>query len=473
MRVPFVGPAYTARSLNADAQRSVNVYLEMDNASPRAPLALYGTPGLVLRLTLGTSPVRGAIRQGVYSYWVAGNTVYRVDSAYNATSCGTISTASGEVGITSNGTEVLIVDGTSGYIVNGTTLTEIADADFPDGVTRCTFQDGFFIVTGDGTQRFYINESPNSGTNWNGTDFASSEGSPDNTIGIISDHRELWLFGSDSAEVWVNTGNTDFPFERSGNTFIEHGCAAAGTIDKLDNTVFWLGSDDRGGPMVYRADGYTPIRISTHALELAMQGYGTVSDAFAYTFQLEGHSFYVLTFPTADRTWVYDVASGGWFEWLWRNPSLNTLHRHRSVCHVFVNGEHLVGDWESGKVYSLDLDTYTDNGDPILRLRTTQCLDSQDGARLFYEDLQVDMETGVGLATGQGSDPQLMLRYSNDGGHTWSNVKTKSAGAVGEYGRRVRFGPTGAGRNRVWELSLTDPVKFAVFGAFSRFSKGY
>ena len=472
MNIPFVGPAYEARSLNVDAQRSLNCYMEADNASPRAPLALYGTPGTALRFTLATVGVRGVIRQGIYCYWVAGNSVYRVAADYTATLLGTIGTSAGAVGLATNGAETLIVDGVSGWIANGVTLTEIADVDFPDGVTVATFEDGYFIVAGGGSSRFYINETPNAGTVWDGTDFASAEGSPDNTIALISDHRELWLGGADSFEVWVNTGNSDFPFERSGNTFIEHGCAAAATLGKLDNTVFWLGSSESGGAVVFRSQGYTPARISNHAIERAMQSYATVSDAFAYTYQIEGHAFYVLTFPTADATWVYDVATNQWHEWAWRDPADNTLHRHRSNCHVFFNGEHLVGDYETGAVYALSLDTYTDNGDPILRLRASQCLDSKDGSRLYYQDMQVDMETGVGLATGQGSAPLLMMRYSNDGGHTWSGIKTRSVGAVGEYGRRVKFGPTGAGRNRVWEISMTDPVKFAVMGAFSRFDKG-
>lgn len=471
MKIPFVGPAYQARSVNADAQRAVNVYLEMDNASPRAPLALYGTPGKVLRFTLATGPVRGAIVQGTYCYFVSGNTVYRVNSAYTVETLGTISTSTGQIGIATNGTETLIVDGVGGWIANAAVLTQIADADFPDGVTRATFQDGYFIVAGDGTQKFYINETPNTGTAWNGTDFASAEGSPDFTVGVISDHRELWLFGSGSAEIWVNTGNTDFPFERSGNTFIEHGTAAAGTVAKLDNTVFWLGQDDRGTGIVWRAEGYTPARISNHALEKAIQGYSTISDAFAFTYQQEGHGFYVLTFPTAGKTWVYDVATLQWHERAWRNPSTNELTRWRPNCHVFFGGRHLVGDFENGKVYSLDLDTHTDNGDPILRLRSTQPMNSE-GLRVFYDSLQVDMETGVGLSTGQGSAPLLMLRFSDDGGHTWSNIKTVSIGAIGEYSARAIFRRLGQARNRVWEISMTDPCKFAVFGAFAKVRKG-
>lgn len=466
VKLPIVGPSYQARSLNADAQRTLNCYVELDNASPRAPAALYGTPGTVRKLTFPTSPVRGAIKEGIYSWWVAGNTVYRVDGAYNVTALGTIGTYTGEVGIASNGGQLLLVDGAAGWLVDvaASTLTNITDAEFPNGVRRATYQDGFFLVAGDGTGKFYINERPNDGAQWNGLDFASAEGSPDNTIGIISDHREVWLFGELSAEVWVNTGNADFPFQRAGNVFIEHGCAAAGSVAKADNTVFWLGGDDKGAGIVWRADGYTPVRISTHALEHALAGYETIADAFAFTYQQEGHIFYVLTFPTAGATWCFDAATQLWHERAWRNPSTGALLRWRANCSVFAHGEHLVGDFENGNVYALDLDTFTDDGAPILRLRRTA---TSEGAqqRMFYARLQVDMETGVGLATGQGEAPQLMLRYSSDGGHTWSPERTTSIGGTGQYGARAMFNRLGSGRNRVWEISMTDPVKFAVFGA--------
>ena len=466
VKVPFVGGSYQARSLNADAQRAVNCYVEMDNASPRAPVALYGTPGTVLKMTFPTSPVRACISQGGYSWWLAGAVVYRIDSSFNQVVVGSVGTSTGEVGITSNGSQILIVDGAAGYIVTVATsaLTTIADSDFPNGVKRCTYQDGYFIVSGkSGSPSFWINTTAYDGATWDALDFASAEGSPDNTIGIISDHRELWLFGENSAEVWVNTGSTDFPFQRSGNTFIEHGCAAAGTVAKADNTVFWLGADDRGQGIVWRADGYTPMRISTHALEAELAGY-TLSDAFAFTYQQEGHIFYVLTFPTSGATWVFDAATQQWHERVWRDASTGVLGRWRANCSVFAHGYHLVGDWETGQVFALDLDTYTDNGNPILRLRAAQTME-QLQERLFFSSLQVDMETGVGTNTGQGLSPVLMLRYSNDGGHTWSNQKTVSVGKTGEYSARAKFNRLGTGRNRVWEISMTDPVKFAVFGA--------
>ena len=464
--VPFVGPSYQARSLNADAQRAINCYVEMDQASPRAPVSLYGTPGL---RKVATAPsgagCRGAISEGGYAWLVIGGYIYRMDSSYVMTLAGTIQTTKGQVGIASNGNELLIVDGSSGYIVNvvAATVTAISDPDFPNGVKRAAYQDGYFIVTGDGTQAFYISQLL-SGGSWDGLDFASAEGSPDDTVGCISDHRELWLFGDSSAEIWVNTGSSEFPFERSGNTFIEHGCAAAGSIDKLDNTVFWLGADDRGAGIVWRANGYTPMRVSTHAVETAIAGYSTISDAFAFTYQQEGHGFYVLTFPSANATWVYDVATQLWHERAYRDLNTGVLSEWRASAHCMLNNVHIVGDIADGRIYALDLDHYTDDTDPILRLRAAQT-QSQLQNRMFFSMLQIDMETGIGLATGQGSDPLMMMRYSNDGGHTWSNEQTVTAGKVGQYSARARFNRLGNGRNRVWEISMTDPVKFAVLGA--------
>lgn len=462
-KIPFVGPSYQARSSNVDAQRTLNCFVEMDNASPRAALALYGTPGLRRVLTLPTSPVRGAIAEAGCAWVVAGNTVYRIDTAYAVTAAGTIGTTSGPVGLASNGAKILVVDGAAGYLVStaAATVAPIADDAFPNGVKRAAYNDGYFLVTGDGTQKFYISALLDGGA-WDGLDFASAEGAPDNTVGIIVDHREVWLFGDTSAEVWVDTGNADFPFERSGNTFIEHGCAAAGTIAKLDNTVFWLGGGDTGPGIVWRANGYTPLRISTHALEYAIAQYGNVSDAFALTYQQEGHGFYVLTFPTAGKTWCYDVATQLWHERAYSAPDTGIESQWRPSCHVMLGSQHLVGDCQDGRMYVLDLDYFTDDGDAILRLRATATQD-QLQTRLFFHELHVDMEAGVGLP--DGSPATLMLRYSNDGAHTWSNVKEASVGLSGQYGARARFRRLGQGRNRTWEISMTDPVRFVVMGA--------
>jgi hypothetical protein len=464
MRIPFVGPSNTARSYNAAVERAVNCYLEK-NDDPDRPWVLYGTPGMTLRATLGVAAPRGAIEMGSLTYWVSGNTVYKMTSGYVATSLGTIGTSTGRVGMATNGTEVLIVDGNKGWLATSTTLTEIVDVDFPDGVTVALYLDSYFLVFGDGTQVVYYNETPGSGTAWNGLDFGSAEGSPDILRGGVVDNRTAWLVGSRSAELWRTTTDAAAPIQRMDGMFIEQGTASGWTVAKLDNAVYWLSESENGDGVVLRSGGSSPERVSTHSLEAAISGYATISDAFAFSVIFQGHSWYVLTFPTADATWVYDAATSQWTEWLWYDEANNEFHRHRAVCHVFANRKHLVGDWETGEVYSLELDVYKDAGDTIKRLRRTQTLRKGAG-RLFFGDLDIEIETGV--ANADCAAPQVMYRYSNDDGHSWSNEKIRSIGATGEYGKRVKVGPTGAtktGKGRVHELSMTDPVKFALFGA--------
>lgn len=463
LSIPFIGQSYQARSSNVDAQRTLNCFVELDESNGRAPLALYGTPGLRKVLTLPTYPVRGGIAEAGYAWVVAGSVVYRIAQDFTYTVVGSVNTSSGQVGIASNGSQLIVVDGTNGYIVTVATssLAQITDDAFPNGVKRAAYDDGYFLVTGDGSQKFYISEILDGGA-WDGLDFASAEGSPDNTVGVIVAHREVWLFGNNSAEVWFNTGNASFPFERSGNTFIEQGCAAAGTIAKMDSTVFWLGGTEAGAGVVWRANGYNPQRISTHAIEYAISQYGDISDAFALIYQQEGHWFYILTFPTAGKTWAYDVASQMWHERNYRKPSTGVESQWRPSCHMMLGDLHLVGDWQDGRMYVLDMDYFTDDGDNILRLRVAATQEQLQN-RLFFQDLQIDMRTGVGLST--GATATLMLRYSNDGGNTWSNTKTTSVGFSGEYSSRARFHRLGMGRNRSWEISMTDPVRFVVIGA--------
>jgi hypothetical protein len=339
------------------------------------------------------------------------------------------------------------------------------------------------------------------GTQIDGLDFASAEGSPDNVVGVIADHRELWVFGNDSVEVWYNSGQLDFPLARIQGAFNEIGCLSAFSIAKMDNALFWLGQDARGYGMVYRANGYTGVRISTHAVEYAIQKYGDVSDAIAYTYQQEGHAFYVLTFPNANATWVYDVATGAWHE---RAGLVNgEFTRHRSNCQMTFNSETIVGDFENGNIYAFDLDVYADNGSPQKWLRSWRALPTgaNNLTRTAHHSLQLDAETGVGLNgvdpsdpltdvlgtqdldeistqdgnliwatpfTVEGANPEVMLRWSDDGGHTWSNEHWRSMGRIGEYGARTiwrRLGMTTKIRDRVYEVSGTDPVKIAIMGA--------
>ena len=281
---------------------------------------------------------------------------------------------------------------------------------------------------------------------------------------MIADHRELWLFGESTTEVWFDSGDVDFPFSRIDGAFMEVGCSAAASVAKIDNSIYWLGNDERGNGTVWRANGYTPSRLSTHAIEHQLSTYSRIDDAKAFAYQQAGHSFYVLTFPTANRTWAYDVATGLWHERAWHD-SAGIQHRHRANCFASFAGRLLVGDWENGNIYALDLDTYTDNGDAIHRIRVSPHISHPDYRWLFFASLQVDLESGVGLVEGQGSDPQAMLQWSDDGAHTWSNERWASIGAMGHYKCRTAWNRLGKSRDRVFRLSITDPVKVIILGA--------
>jgi hypothetical protein len=256
--------------------------------------------------------------------------------------------------------------------------------------------------------------------------------------------------------------------ERIQGAFNEIGCVSAYTIAKMDNGLFWLGTDARGQGIVYRANGYTGVRISTHAIEYAIAQYGNISDAIAYTYQQEGHAFYVLSFPSGNATWVYDVSTQAWHERAGFDNG--EFMRHRSNCQCNFGGNIIVGDFENGNIYTFDLDVYADNGGIQKWLRSWRALPTGQNnlKRTAHHSLQLDCEAGVGLNTGQGSDPQVMLRWSDDGGHTWSNEHWSPLGKIGAYGQRTfwrRLGMTLKLRDRVYELSGTDPNKIAIMGA--------
>jgi hypothetical protein len=374
------------------------------------------------------------------------------------------------VSIADNGTQIFLACNPDGFIYNEVTnvFAKITDPDFPGAVT-VGYLDGYFVFNEPNSQKVWVTELLD-GSSVDPLDFASAEGSPDGLVAINVDHREAWLFGTDSIEVWYDAGLADFPLTRIQGAFNEIGCVAAFSIAKLDNALFWLGTDARGQGIVYRANGYTGVRVSTHAIEYAIAQYGNISDAVAYTYQQEGHAFYVLTFPTGNATWVYDVSTQAWHERAGWNTSLGQFTRHRSNCQCNFGGNTVVGEYENGNIYTLDLSVYADNGGIQKRLRSWRALPTGTNnlKRSAQHSLQLDCESGTGLVTGQGSDPEIMLRWSDDGGHTWSNEHLSKMGKIGEYYRRVfwrRLGMTLKLRDRVYEISQTDPVKAVIMGA--------
>ncbi len=467
MKTPILGSAYVARSVNAADNRMVNLFPEAIPEGGKEAGFLNRSPGLRLVATVGSGPVRGLWSHAGILYVVSGTEFYKVTSSYVATKIGDVS-GTGPVSMADNGTQLFIACNGPSYIYNYNTLAfgQISDPDFP-GAVNVGYLDGYFVFNEPNSQRVWVTALLD-GTSIDPLEFASAEGSPDGLVALIVDHREAWLFGTDSTEVWYNSGEADFPLTRIQGAFNEIGCVAPYSVAKLDNGIFWLGADARGQGIVYRANGYTGQRISTHAIEYAIQSYDTISDAIAYTYQQEGHAFYVLVFPTAGKTWVYDVAVNAWHERA--GFSDGAFVRHRSNCHANYQGIPHVGDYQNGKVYVFDLSTFTDGTAPQKWLRSWRALPpgANNLKRTVHHTLQLDCETGVGVLTGQGSDPQVMLRFSDDGGHTWSNEKWTDLGAIGAYQRRAfwrRLGMTVKLRDRVYEVSGTDPVKIVILGA--------
>lgn len=506
MKTPILGSSYVARSVNAADSRMVNLFPELVPEAGKEPAFLSRAPGLQLLATLGDGPVRGLWQMGNYGYGVSGNTFYRVDKNWNVTELGSVS-GSGPVSIADNGTQIFIAANGPSFIYNTTTgvFGQITDEDFPGAVT-VGYLDGYFVFNQPNSQRVWVT-SLLDGYSIDPLDFASAEGSPDGLVSLIIDHREAWLFGTNSIEVWYDSGAADFPLQRIQGAFNEIGCAAPYSVAKLDNGLFWLGSDARGRGIVYRSNGYTGQRISTHAVEWQIQQYGSLSDAIGYTYQQDGHAFYVLIFPSADTTWVYDVATQAWHERAsWSNGQFK---RHRSNCQMSFNDKIVVGDYENGNLYAFDLNVYADNGDIQKWLRSWRALPTgaNNLRRTVQHALQLDCETGVGLDTPpniidqteseqlvgalltEAGDrlvaennnilyatisqlitmtPRVMLRWSDDGGHTWSNEHWRSMGRIGQYGYRTiwrRLGMTLKIRDRVYEVSGTDPVKISIMGA--------
>ena len=496
MKTQILGSAYVARSVNAADNRMVNLFPEVVPEGGKEAGFLSRAPGLRLLTTVGTGPIRGLWTFNGVAYVVSGTQLYKLTSAYVSTLIGTVS-GTGPVSMADNGTQLFVACNGPSYIYNSSTnvFAQITDENFP-GALVVGYIDGYFVFIQPDSQKVWVT-SLLDGTTVDPLDFASAEGSPDGLVSMIVDHREVWLYGTNSVEVWYDAGLVDFPLQRIQGAFNEIGCAATYSVAKLDNGLFWLGADARGQGIVYRANGYTGVRISTHAIEYAIAQYGNISDAIAYTYQQEGHSFYVLTFPSANATWVYDVATQAWHERAgWEN---NQFVRHRSNCQMAFNSEIIVGDFENSNIYAFDMDVYADNGNIQKWLRSWRALATGQNTlkRTSQHALQLDCEAGLLFTKEQDKDqlstedgfllvtedgvhltvqsgilvpgtPEVMLRWSDDAGHTWSNENWRSMGTVGQYGHRTiwrRLGMTLKLRDRVYEVSGTDPVKIAIMGA--------
>ena len=392
------------------------------------------------------------------------------------------------------------------YALNFTQIPS-SDGAFSGGNTVDTV-DNYFVYNRPNTQQFGASDplSPISQS----TSFASKDGAPDNLVSIIVDHREVYLLGEASSEVWIDVGTTPFPFQRIPGTSTQHGIAAVFSMARLGNSFAYVSRNNRGQGMIVQMNGYIPQRISTHAVENTLVNQ-YIDDAIAYTYQLEGHECYVVTFPTIDLTWVYDATTQMWHKWL-SIDNANVYHRHRSNCSAVFQNMVLVGDYANGKIYELDRSNYTEDGNEVRRLRRAPHLVA-DLQRQYFDEFQIQFQPGVGTTgfykptaaiyimspytiyadasliigaldtvilgiqntinpTDVTTYPQAMLRWSNDGGSTWSREYWVTIGQMGRYKNRAIWRRLGMARDRVFEVVVTDPVKAVIVSANLKASAG-
>lgn len=465
-RINLTGGAYQSRALIASAQRQLNLYSEplpRDEGEP-APVANYLTPGLSLLCTLPTMPVRG-IRSATNGrvYAVGGASVYVLDAAWTPTLLGTIAeNLTTPVSMTDNGIELVIVDGSS----NGWKIT-IADNTFAPivdttgsfrGGDRVDYLDTFFLFNVPGTPQF--ESSLSLSTTFDPLYFANKSAYSDLLVAMIVIKREIWLIGDRTTEIWYNTGAAAFPFESMPGAFIDHGCVAKYSAAEVDNGVFWLSQDRQGAGIVLKGDGYKASRISTFAIEAEISRYSVITDAVGWPYQVGGHTCYVLTFPTADKTWAFDLSTEQWHEWSWLDGD-GVEHRHRGNCAFQAHGLVAVGDWQNGNIYALDPNVRTDAGAPIKRQRSFPHM-VDGGKRVFYRQFVADMQAGTTTST----EPFVYLDWSDDRGASFGNPIAQGFGASGEYRTSLQFQRLGMARDRVFRLTWSTDNDTALLGAW-------
>lgn len=491
MRLDLIGGAYQARWIGANAQRCVNYYPEKNQGDSPTALTHYQRPGLSLLAQGPNAGVRCLYRaSNGNGYGVIGQNVYSIGANWVLTLLGAlIAVLTTPVKMIDNGSTIVIVDGSKlGYTVDlGTNaFAQIVDSTgiFQGGTTVDTI-DTFVLANVPGTNQF-VSTLSNEIT-FNALYFASKSDYPDPIQGLIVNRHEILLIGALKSEIWYDAGNAGFPFAELPGAFIEHGAVSAYSIASQDISVYWLSQDLQGQGLVLRQRGYETRRVSTHAIETIWQEYPTISDAIAYTYQQNGHVFYVLIFPSGNATWVYDDSTDLWHQRTWTDAQ-GLLNRDRTNCAAFMYGRNVVGDWQNGMIYALDNGNYTDNGAPITFIRGFPHLAQirsaggqmvrWDGKRTKFNSFTADIQCGeVGLDQ-FGNVQNLFMRYSDDRGRTFSDwIGSKSAdGKSGGFGapgapsgyqtQPIWRGPLGIARDRVFEIMHSANGPAALNGAW-------
>lgn len=478
MRLPgFAGGTYQDQSRTAAGERCINMFPERIDRGGKVRLALYPTPGFTAFATLMDSPGRGVFAESERLFAVYGSTFYEIAADGTPTPLGQVDHDGSPVFMSTNGDggqELFTVSAKKGYILDlvTNTLTHVVS-----DVTHGDQIDGFFVALDAETATLKISERLD-GQTWDPTQIAQRTSASDLWRAMVVVQQEAVLIGEKTGEVWFNAGRSPFPFAKRPGAEFDVGIAARYAITKFAGSCAWLGQSAEGGLGVYRLNGYTPERISRPGLDWLLQQYAEefgVSDARAWAYAREGHEFLVLHFPAASRTHVYDATTREWHERGKWNASQNAFGVYRALYHAHAFGRDLVCDPSTNKLHAFSSTTWTDvDGDVLRRVRVTPRGFHNENKRLFFPRIELECDRGVGLTPDgiPGSDPSVMLRYSNDGGHTWGAYRTRPIGKRGEYATRVVWLECGSGRDRVWEFVQTDPVPCRWYDAYVQVRAG-
>lgn len=480
-RLPgFIGPAYRSSSPLADPEELINWYVEqVDSPAPTNKYIYCPAPGLEERISVSKTPIRALFQlpasttSGERGFFVAGNGFYEFAADFTVTLRGTLSGVGANPATISyngeGGGQLLITsaDMADAYDLTTNTLTNIAGLAAFQG----RMLDGYGLALDQLTSTLRLSDINDLST-WDPTQFAQRSIAPDPWKAMIVLFPRIYLFGSQTTEVWYDAGNFPFPFTPVQGILIQTGIEAPFSLAIADNAIYWLARTDNGTAQVVRTAGYKTEVVSTKAVEAAISQYasdGRIDDAVSFTYQMDGHLFYILNFPTAGVSWCYDTGLPpeiGWHKrgtWLSESAEFIAL---RPQYHAFVFGKHLVGDREEGTIYEMS-NAYGQDVDEreIRRVRRTPLLTAQQ-QWIFFKQLQVFLQSGVGTVSGQGENPVITLRMSDDGGFTWGNLHTIPIGRQGRRETRVIWRRLGRSRNRVFELSVSDPVPYRLLDAF-------
>lgn len=467
--VPLGFPLGKGRSTAAGMQSLCNLYGEPIQRDGKTQLALYTTPGRLAFSTINNGAIRGAINTATTYYVVAGTSLYSVDTAGTATSIGTVEGAD-PVDMTFNGVHVFIVAELKSYTYNVSTLAfaEVADADFVQA-SACDALATYIVVARNGTGQFAWSAVAD-GTAWDALDFATAEAEADNLVFIRRKGNEIVLGGSNSTEVWGLTGDSNAPFARVSTQAVTIGCASRDSACLVDNGLVWVGRDGKaGGLSVYRMDGYIPKIISDPNVSKYLEAVSDPTLLRAFTYQQGGHQFYVLTNPS-EWTLVWDVLTG---QWSYRRTGSFAMGAEPSggwdaVTYALNGTKQIVGSAD-GNLYQLSLTTLTDNGEILVRECTTPNLWA-GGRKLSMDRLTLEIQAGIGLSSGQGSDPKVMMSCSKDGGQTWSTPVEAGMGVSGDTKHRAFWTRIGQYEQIMFKFRTTDPVTTVYLGAWGEVS---